>query len=91
MLVPGLRCGDIVVMDILGSHKSTGVREAIEAVGASLRYLPPYSLDFNPIENDFAKLKAMLRKAGERAVDTLRSATGQISDTFSPNDFAAAG
>jgi transposase len=95
VLVPELRCGDIVVMDNLGSHKGAGVREAIEAVGASLRFLPPYSPDFNPIENAFAKLKAMLRKAGERSVEGLWSAIGRISDTFTPNEcanyFAAAG
>ena len=72
-----------------------GVREAIETAGASLLYLPPYSPDFNPIENAFAKLKAMLRKAGERTVDGLWSAIGRISDTFTPtecaNYFAAAG
>jgi transposase len=95
VLVPELRCGDIVVLDNLGSHKGAGVREAIEAVGASLRFLPPYSPDFNPIENAFAKLKAMLRKAGERTVDGLWSAIGRISDTFTTtecaNYFAAAG
>ena len=95
VLVPELRPGDIVVMDNLGSHKGVGVREAIEAAGASLLYLPPYSPDFNPIENAFAKLKAMLRKAGERTVDGLWSAIGRISDTFTPtecaNYFAAAG
>ena len=95
VLFPELRPGDIVVMDNLGSHKGAGVREAIEAVGASLLYLPPYSPDFNPIENAFAKLKAMLRKAGERTVDGLWSAIGRIIDTFTPNEcanyFAAAG
>lgn len=95
VLVPELRRGDIVVMDNLGSHKGAGVRQAIEAVGASLLYLPPYSPDFNPIENAFAKLKAMLRKAGERTVDGLWSAIGRIIDTFTPNEcanyFAAAG
>ena len=95
VLVPELRPGDIVVMDNLGSHKGAGVREAIEAAGASLLYLPPYSPDFNPIENAFAKLKAMLRKAGERTVDGLWSAIGRIIDTFTPaecaNYFTAAG
>ncbi len=79
----------------LGSQKGAGVREAIEAAGASLLYLPPYSPDFNPIENAFAKLKAMLRKAGERTVDGLWSAIGRIIDTFTPaecaNYFTAAG
>ena len=95
VLVPELRPGDIVVMDNLGSHKGAGVREAIEAAGASLLYLPPYSPDFNPIENAFAKLKAMLRKAAERTIDGLWSTIGRIIDTFNPtectNYFAAAG
>ena len=95
VLVPELRPGDIVVMDNLGSHKGAGVREAIEAAGASLLYLPPYSPDFNPIENAFAKLKAKLRKVGERTVEGLWSAIGRIIDTFTPNEcanyFAAAG
>lgn len=95
VLVPGLRPGDIVVMDNLGSHKRPSVRAAIEAVGASLLYLPPYSPDFNPIENAFAKLKALLRKAAERTVDGLWNAIGRISELFSPtecaNYFSAAG
>jgi transposase len=95
VLVPELRPGDIVVMDNLGSHKGAGVREAIEAAGASLLYLPPYNPDFNPIENAFAKLKAMLRKAAERTVDGLWNAIGRIIDTFTPDEcanyFAAAG
>ena len=95
VLVPDLRAGDIVVMDNLGSHKRPGIRAAIEAAGASLLYLPPYSPDFNPIENAFAKLKAMLRKAATRTIDGLWSAIGKIIDTFNPtecaNYFAAAG
>lgn len=95
VLLPELRPGDIVVMDNLGSHKGAGVREAIEAVGASLLYLPPYSPDFNPIEMAFAKLKAMLRKAGERTIDGLWTAIARIIETFKPtecaNYFAAAG
>src|SRR6188508_2834401 len=67
---PCLRRGDIVIMDNLSSHKNRGVREAIEAAGASLLYLPPYSPDFNPIEQAFAKLKALLRKAAARTVRT---------------------
>ena len=66
MLVPKLRQGDIVIMDNLPAHKVAGIREAIEARGAELRYLPPYSPDLNPIEQAFAKLKALLRKAAER-------------------------
>jgi transposase len=95
VLVPELRRGDVVIMDNLGSHKGAAVRSAIEAVGAALLYLPPYSPDFNPIENAFAKLKAALRKAAARTVDALWTVIGQISDTFTPtecaNYFAAAG
>ena len=95
VLVPELEPGDIVAMDNLGSHKGPGIRAAIEAAGASLLYLPPYSPDFNPIENAFAKLKAMLRKAAERTVDGLWNAIGRIIDTITPeectNYFAAAG
>lgn len=68
-LCPTLTPGDIVVWDNLSSHQVAGVREAIEAVGATLKPLPPYSPDFNPIEQVFAKLKARLRKAGERTVE----------------------
>ncbi|MBL6459414.1 IS630 family transposase [Belnapia sp. T6] len=95
VLVPELRPGDIVVMDNLGSHKGTGVRAAIEAAGASLLYLPPYSPDFNPIENAFAKLKAALRSAAERTIGGLWVSIGRIIETFTPaecaNYFAAAG
>jgi transposase len=95
VLVPELKPGDVVVMDNLGSHKGEGVRAAIEAAGASLLYLPPYSPDFNPIENAFAKLKAMLRKAAERTVEGLWTAIGCLIDQFTPqecaNCFAAAG
>ncbi len=94
VLIPDLRPGDIVVMDNLSSHKRPGIRASIEAAGASLLYLPPYSPDFNPIENAFAKLKAMLRKAAERTIHGLWSAIGRIIDTFNPtecaNYFAAA-
>jgi transposase len=82
-------------MDNLGSHKGAAVRCAIEAAGAKLLYLPPYSPDFNPIENAFAKLKALLRKAAERTVDGLWNAIGAVLPTFAPtecaNYFAAAG
>ena len=67
-LCPSLRPGDIVIADNLSSHKVAGVREAIEAVGATIRYLPPYSPDLNPIEKLFAKLKALLRKAATRTI-----------------------
>jgi transposase len=95
VLVPELRPGDIVIMDNLGSHKGPQVRRAIEAAGASLLYLPPYSPDFNPIENAFAKLKALLRKAAERSIGALWDRIGIIVDAFSPaecaNYFRAAG
>jgi transposase len=95
VLVPELRPGDVVVMDNLGSHKGAGVRAAIEAAGASLLYLPPYSPDLNPIENAFARLKGLLRKAAERSVDGLWNAIGRLADAFPPaecaNYFAAAG
>jgi len=95
VLVPELSPGDVVVMDNLSSHKRPAVRQAIEAAGASLLYLPPYSPDFNPIENAFAKLKALLRKAAERTVDALWTAIGRLIDGFTPaeceNFFRAAG
>jgi transposase len=85
VLVPELRPGDIVIMDNLSSHKGPRVRQMIEAAGASLRYLPPYSPDFNPIENAFAKLKALLRKAAERSVDGLWSAGASSTALPKPN------
>ena len=95
VLVPELSPGDIVVMDNLSSHKGLAVRQAIEAAGARLLYLPPYSPDFNPIENAFAKLKALLRKAAEPTIDGLWDANGHIIDRFTPHEcanyFAAAG
>lgn len=82
-------------MDNLGCHKNAAVRDAIEAVGATSRFLPPYSPDFNPIENAFSKLKALLRKAATRTRDALWDEVGQIIDQFTPkecaNYFAAAG
>ena len=95
VLVPELTPGDVVVMDNLGSHKGPGVRVAIETAGASLLYLPPYSPDFNPIENAFARLKALLRKAAARTIEGLWAAIGAAAKAFSPqecaNYFAAAG
>jgi transposase len=95
VLVPELRPGDIVIMDNLSSHKGPRARQLVESAGATLLFLPPYSPDFNPIENAFSKLKALLRKAAERTVDGLWSAIGRIVATFSPpecaNYFAAAG
>jgi transposase len=94
-LAPTLRPGDIVVMDNLSSHKGAKIRAHIEAAGAKLLYLPPYSPDFNPIEKLFAKLKALLRKAAERTVEGLWRAIAQCLDRFTPqecaNYFAAAG
>lgn len=82
VLVPELKPGDIVVMDNLGSHKSPKIKAAIEAVGASLRYLPAYSPDLNPIEMAFSKLKAHLRAAAARTFDTLWRAIGDICDLY---------
>ena len=86
VLVPDLRPGDVVVMDNLSSHKGPRVREMIEAASARLLYLPPYSPDFNPIENAFAKLKTLLRKAAERTVEGLRTTIGQLLDAFTPDE-----
>ena len=87
-LVPTLAPGDIVVMDNLSVHKVEGVRKAIEAAGAGLAYLPAYSPDFNPIEQVFAKLKALLRKAAERSVEALWQTIGRLLDHFSPEECA---
>jgi len=95
VLVPTLQSGDVVVMDNLPAHKAGGVRAAIEQAGATLLYLPPYSPDFNPIENAFAKLKALLRKAAARTIAELWDAIRDTLPTFSPaecaNYFTAAG
>lgn len=85
-LVKTLKTGDIVVMDNLGSHKVAGVREAIEAAGARILYLPLYSPDLNPIEQVFSKLKALLRKTAARNVDALWTAIGNLLDSFSPQE-----
>jgi transposase len=86
VLVPELRPGDIVIMDNLSSHKRASVQVLIEAAGATLRFLPPYSPDFNPIEKAFSRLKAMLRKAGERTVSGLWSLIGKLVDIFQPRN-----
>ena len=78
--------GDAVIMDNLPAHKVSGVRKAIEAVGATLEYLPPYSPDFNPIEKAFAKLKALLRKAAKRTVEELWDKLAQIIQTVSKTE-----
>ena len=95
VLVPILRRGDTVIMDNLPAHKGGEVRRAIEAAGADLRYLPPYSPDLNPIENAFSKLKAILRKAAARTIDGLWDAIRDALPRFTPQDcagyFTAAG
>jgi transposase len=94
-LCPTLGAGDMVIADNLSSHKVAGVREAIEAKGATILYLPPYSPDLNPIEKLFAKLKALLRKAAKRTVNALWDHIGLLLDTFSHeecrNYFASSG
>ena len=87
-VVPNLRQNDIVVMDNLSSHKVAGIREAIEAAGAELRYLPPYSPDLNPIEQLFAKIKALLRKAAARTLDALMAAIADALTKVSPKECA---
>ena len=87
-LCPTLRPGDIVIADNLSSHKVAGVREAIESVGALIRYLPPYSPDLNPIEKLFAKFKALLRRAQARTVEALWQRIGELLDDFSPQECA---
>jgi transposase len=95
VLVPTLSPGDTVILDNLPAHKGAAVREAIEAAGARLLFLPPYSPDFNPIENAFAKLKALLRRAAARTLEELWRVIGDSLHTFSPaecaNYFAHAG
>jgi transposase len=95
VLCPTLRPGDLVIADNLGSHKVSGVSLAIEATGARLRYLPPYSPDLNPIEMFFSKLKAHLRKAAHRDVEALWKEVGAIISSVSPSEctnyFSAAG
>jgi transposase len=88
VLAPTLHPGDIVVMDNLPAHKVAGVKEAIEARGATLRYLPPYSPDLNPIELAFAKLKSLLRKAEARTINTLWDVIGKLLDLFPPEECA---
>ena len=95
VLCPTLRPGDVVILDNLPAHKGPAIRKAIEATGATLSFLPPYSPDFNPIENAFAKLKALLRKAAARTIDELWRVIGESLDAFTPeecaNYFEAAG
>jgi transposase len=83
-----LKPGDIVVMDNLGSHKSQAVRDAIRATGAKLFFLPPYSPDLNPIEQVFAKLKTLLRKAEPRTVEDTWRRIGSLCHVFEPRECA---
>lgn len=87
-LVPTLAPGDIVILDNLGSHKSPAVRKAIRAAGAKLFFLPAYSPDLNPIEQVFAKLKGLLRKAAERTVPATWRRIGTLLDEFTPAECA---
>src|SRR5438128_12081197 len=89
VLVPTLRPGDVVVLDNLAVHKQPEVRAAIEQVGASLRFLPPYSPDFNPIELAFAKLKAFLRAARPRSYEQVCGLIARALDLFTPDECAA--
>ena len=95
VLVPTLVPGDLVIMDNLPAHKVSGVKQAIEAAGATRMLLPPYSPDFNPIEQAYAKLKALLRKAAARTVDDLWTAITEAIELFPPaqceNFFANSG
>jgi len=86
ILAPTLRKGDIVFMDNLRTHKIDGVRQALEAVGAKVRYLPAYSPDFNPIEMAFSKLKTALRRGAARTV--LMKLIGRLTKTFAPEQCA---
>jgi transposase len=87
-LVPSLRRGDVVVMDNLKSHYAEGVREAIEAVGGTVMYLPPYSPELNPIEHTWSKLKALLRREEARTLRTLAAALGKSSSRITTDDMA---
>ena len=86
LLVPTLKPGDVVMMDNLGSHKGHAVRRAIRAAGAKLFFLPKYSPDLNPIEQFFAKLKHLLRKAAARSFDAVTVAIGHLLETFTPQE-----
>jgi transposase len=95
VLTREIKAGDLVILDNLPAHRVTGARQAIEAKGAALINLPPYSPDLNPIENAFAKLKALLRKAAARTIEELWEMIGKALQAFTPNEclnyFAAAG
>ena len=87
-VAPALRPGQVLLMDNLSSHKAAGVREAVEAAGAALRHLPSYSPDLNPIEQVFAKLKALLRAAAARTTEALWAAVGRLLASISPAECA---
>lgn len=95
VLAPTLKPGDVAIMDNLPAHKPVAIREAIERAGARLEFLPPYSPDFNPIENAFAKPKALMRKAAKRTIEELWDTVGSLINAFTPtecaNYFKAAG
>ena len=86
LLAPALQPGDVIVLDNLPAHKAGGVEAAIRPAGASLLYLPAYSPDLNPIEQVFAKLKALLRRAAVRTKDTLWATIGTLLDAFTPDE-----
>ncbi len=88
VLAPTLNAGEVMVMDNLPAHKAAGVRAAIEAAGARLRLLPPYSPDFNPIENAFSKLKVLLRRTAARTIPDLWNAIRDALPQFSPSECA---
>ena len=88
VLLPTLKPGDVIVMDNLGSHKGKAVRRLIRSVGAKLFFLPKYSPDLNPIEQVFAKLKHLLRRAAARTVEAICAAVSQILGTFTPEECA---
>jgi transposase len=89
VLVPTLRPGDIVIMDNLGSHKGKAIRQAIRSAGARLFFLPKYSPDLNPIEQLFAKLKHLLRKAAARSIEAVCAAIAKLLDAFTPQECSA--
>lgn len=95
VLAPTLKPGDIVIMDNLPAHKPVAIREAIEKTGARLRFLPPYSPDFNPIEMAFSKLKSILKAKACRTIDELWQTIGTAIEAFKPDEcenyFKAAG
>ncbi len=86
VLAPALRPGQVVIMDNLSAHKSRRARELVESRGAGLRFLPPYSPDFSPIENAFSKLKGYLRKASARTKEALQAAISEALGTITPQD-----